>query len=179
MIKSLTITAIVIFLLMGINPSVGSEKIQIVPSEYEGKEAGDDCEGKNLDDFVYQGTLAWEDAGYCVKDEECEPAEHLICIGTGVGGFLPDFRAENAAKVSASFGGLVYMTLAMLVLFVAIGLQAYPTFRVYDALSFSGKLSDKVLLVAAVGYALSLVVSFVACKVSLAKGAQALDARDF
>ena len=85
MIKSLTITAIVIFFLMGINPSVGSEKIQIVPSEYEGKEAGDDCEGRNLDDFVYQGTLAWEDAGYCVKDEECEPAEHLICIGTGVG----------------------------------------------------------------------------------------------
>ena len=67
----------------------------------------------------------------------------LAGMGTGVGGILPDFKAENAAKVSASFGGLVYMTLAVLTLFVVITLQAYPTFRLYDALAFSGKLGEK------------------------------------
>jgi len=50
----------------------------------------------------------------------------VAALSLGVGALLPDYRAESAAKVAASFGALVCMTLAMLVAFALVGCAAYP-----------------------------------------------------
>lgn len=53
-------------------------------------------------------------------------ATAVAALSLGVGALLPDYRAESAAKVAASFGALVCMTLAMLVAFALVGWAAYP-----------------------------------------------------
>jgi hypothetical protein len=38
----------------------------------------------------------------------------VASIATGIGAMLPDYRAESAAKVAASYGGLVCMSVAII-----------------------------------------------------------------
>lgn len=47
-------------------------------------------------------------------------------LSAGIGAVLPDYRAESAAKVAASFGGLVCMSLSLLVAFALVACAAYP-----------------------------------------------------
>ncbi|MBK8479855.1 MAG: hypothetical protein IPL40_01550 [Proteobacteria bacterium] len=89
-------------------------------------------------------------------------------ISLGVGALLPDYRAESAAKVAASFGALVCMTLAMLVAFALVGWAAYP------AAVLAGQRVARVgwLVVCALG---ALLTTGVAVGLSLWLGGRALD----
>jgi ABC-2 type transport system permease protein len=55
----------------------------------------------------------------------------VASIATGVGALMPDYRAESAAKVAASFGGLVCMSVAMLAAFAMVAWAAYPAYLIH------------------------------------------------
>jgi hypothetical protein len=55
----------------------------------------------------------------------------VASIATGIGAMLPDYRAESAAKVAASYGGLVCMSVAIISAFVIVGWAAYPAYLVH------------------------------------------------
>jgi ABC-2 type transport system permease protein len=74
-------------------------------------------------------------------------------MAIGIGAILPDYHAESAAKVAASFGGLVCMSLAIIVALALVGFAIYPahvlhhhhfwrplrlTFSIVSALTISG-----------------------------------------
>ena len=48
-------------------------------------------------------------------------------LGTGLGAIYPRFQIENAARISAGYGGVVYMILAMGLVLAVLLLEAYPT----------------------------------------------------
>ena len=55
----------------------------------------------------------------------------VAALSTGLGAVLPDYRAETAAKVAASFGGLVCMSLALLVGLALMACFVYPAMALY------------------------------------------------
>ncbi len=55
----------------------------------------------------------------------------VASIATGVGALMPDYRAESAAKVAASFGGLVCMSVAMIAAFAMVAWAAYPAYLLH------------------------------------------------
>lgn len=59
----------------------------------------------------------------------------VASLSTGLGALLPDYRAETAAKVAASFGGLVCMSVALLVGLALICCFIYPAMVLYHGLS--------------------------------------------
>ena len=52
----------------------------------------------------------------------------VATLSIGLGAMFPDFEAESAAKVAASFGGLVTMIAALVVAFVYVALASYPVY---------------------------------------------------
>ena len=83
-------------------------------------------------------------------------------IATGLGAVLPDYRAENPAKVAAGFGGLVSMTVSVLHAFALVALFAYPAWALERGLP--GRLGGAVaclagaLLLAGAGVAVPLLL---------------------
>jgi ABC-2 type transport system permease protein len=47
-------------------------------------------------------------------------------LSAGLGALMPDYRAESAAKVAASFGGLICMSLSLLVALALVACAVYP-----------------------------------------------------
>ena len=61
-------------------------------------------------------------------------AVSVVTLSVGLGAMMPDFKAESAAKVAASFGGLVCMSLAFLVAISLVLLSIYPAFYLHRGL---------------------------------------------
>ena len=55
----------------------------------------------------------------------------VVTLATGLGAMMPDFRAESAAKVAASFGGLVCMSVAFIVAISLVLLSIYPAIYIH------------------------------------------------
>ncbi|MCC6750878.1 MAG: hypothetical protein IT371_24685 [Deltaproteobacteria bacterium] len=58
----------------------------------------------------------------------------VAALSIGVGALLPDYKAESAAKVAASFGGLVCMTISIVVSLTFVALAAYPAYLLHRGL---------------------------------------------
>jgi ABC-2 type transport system permease protein len=56
-------------------------------------------------------------------------------LSVGLGAVLPDYRADSAAKVAASFGGLICMSVAIVVALVQVALSVYPAFVLHTGRS--------------------------------------------
>lgn len=55
-----------------------------------------------------------------------------VCgLGMGLGAAYPRFRVENPAKIASGFGGVVYMILAMVLVFAVLCLEFYPMYLFY------------------------------------------------
>jgi ABC-2 type transport system permease protein len=75
----------------------------------------------------------------------------IVALGLAVGAAYPNFEAENAAKIAAGAGGLVYMVLCMSFIGTVVVLEAWPVY-----VFFMTRLSGGVFSVAAlVGIAAS------------------------
>jgi len=114
--------------------------------------------------------LAIYDAGLC--------AFAICALGVGLGAMMPDFNAENPAKVAASFGGLLYMTSALVFLTGIIAIQAYPTFRLLMAFQYDRQLTAGFWIGAVVGVGGSLLVTVLVCMAVLRRGSASLEARE-
>ncbi len=55
----------------------------------------------------------------------------VSALSTGLGALLPDYKAETAAKVASSFGGLICMCSALLVGLSLVVLSIYPSIVIY------------------------------------------------
>jgi len=56
----------------------------------------------------------------------------IVALGLAVGATYPNFEAENAAKVAAGAGGLVYMVLCMSFIAAVVTLEAWPVYVVFS-----------------------------------------------
>jgi len=52
-------------------------------------------------------------------------------LGVGLGAIYPSFEAENATRIAAGFGGVVYMVLSMTATLTVLVLQAGPAYVVH------------------------------------------------
>ena len=55
----------------------------------------------------------------------------VASVAVGVGAVVPNYRADNAAKVAASFGGLVCMSSAMLAALAVLAWVIYPAWWIH------------------------------------------------
>ena len=55
----------------------------------------------------------------------------VASLSTGLGALLPDYKAETAAKVASSFGGLICMCSALLVGLALVLLSVYPSIVIF------------------------------------------------
>lgn len=85
----------------------------------------------------------------------------IVALGLAVGAAYPKFDADNAAKVAAGVGGLVYMILCMSFIGLVVVLEAWPVYAV-----FMGRLHGQPLLpwqwasiVGSLGMAAALIIA--------------------
>ncbi|MBM4318655.1 MAG: hypothetical protein FJ125_01525, partial [Deltaproteobacteria bacterium] len=52
-------------------------------------------------------------------------------MGTGLGALFPSFEAENASRIAAGFGGIVYMVLTMSAILLVLLLAAWPVYLLH------------------------------------------------
>lgn len=76
----------------------------------------------------------------------------IVALGLAVGAAYPNFEAENAAKVAAGAGGLVYMVLCMSFIGAVVVLEAWPVY-----VFFMTRLSGGVFTIASL---MSIAASF-------------------
>ncbi len=103
----------------------------------------------------------------------------VSAMAVGFGARMPDFKAENLAKVASGFGGVVYMADALAYIGVVVLLEAYPTYRIYDATIYDYPLSRGQLAACAGCYSAVVVVSAITAFTALRDGANALEAREY
>ena len=71
----------------------------------------------------------------------------VVGMALGFGALYPRFYIDNPAKIAVGFGGAVYMIVAMLMIFLVVIAEAYPTYLFFIAhhnqvpVSFSGWVS--------------------------------------
>ncbi|MGH7718002.1 MAG: putative ABC transporter permease subunit [Gemmatimonadaceae bacterium] len=71
----------------------------------------------------------------------------LAGMALGLGVLFPQFRTENAAQIPTSFGGLVYMMLAVLLIGSVVVLEARPVYSYLSARTFGGSADPAAMLV--------------------------------
>jgi ABC-2 type transport system permease protein len=54
-------------------------------------------------------------------------------LGVGMGALYPRFHVENAAQISVSYGGVIYMVLSMTFIAVSVVLLLTPTSAIFTA----------------------------------------------
>jgi ABC-2 type transport system permease protein len=66
----------------------------------------------------------------------------ITSLGVGLGAVFPRFKHENVAQIPTGFGGIVYMLITMLFIGAVIIIEAWPTYRIFKAQTFSGCISS-------------------------------------
>jgi ABC-2 type transport system permease protein len=99
----------------------------------------------------------------------------VSALAVGLGAQMPDFKAENLAKVASGFGGVVFMACALVYLGAIVLFEAYPTYLV----ARNGfELSGRQWLLSGACYAAVLVTSAVVGRLALDRGARSLEQRE-
>jgi ABC-2 type transport system permease protein len=82
----------------------------------------------------------------------------IVALALAVGAAYPNFEAENAARVAAGMGGLVFMVLCMSFIGALVVLEAWPVYVIFRTRLTGGGLDGRSLLgiAASFGAALSL-----------------------
>jgi len=57
----------------------------------------------------------------------------IVGLALGLGALYPRFNIDNPAKIAVGFGGVVYMILSMIMIFLVVVIEAYPTYIFYVA----------------------------------------------
>lgn len=102
----------------------------------------------------------------------------ISALAVGMGARMPDFKAENLAKVASGFGGVVYMACALVYLGAVVLLEAYPTYVVYDMSVYQYSLGTRRTLGVVACYAGVLLLSAAVAWVALEGGARSLEGRE-
>jgi ABC-2 type transport system permease protein len=102
----------------------------------------------------------------------------LVGLATGMGARYPRFSAESMTQVAASYGGIVFMILAVLFIVVMTAMLAWPS-SIYLWHQFRGvPISGLQRLWMAAGFLLAAVFSFVTFWFPMRAGVRALEEMD-
>jgi ABC-2 type transport system permease protein len=82
----------------------------------------------------------------------------IVALGLAVGAAYPKFDADNAAKVAAGMGGLVFMILCMSFIGAVVVLEAWPVYAIFMSRLYETPLSPltQATIAASLGTALAL-----------------------
>lgn len=80
-------------------------------------------------------------------------------LAIGAGTYFPQFETENAAQIPTSFGGLVFMMAATVLIAAVIMLEARPVYLYLSARSFGGALDPAEMITGLVAAALLCLVT--------------------
>ena len=89
----------------------------------------------------------------------------IVALGLAVGAAYPKFEADNAAKVAAGVGGLVYMILCMSFIGAVVVLEAWPVYAIFMSRLHEAPLSG--LSEASVGGSLAAAAALIAAVFAL------------
>lgn len=98
----------------------------------------------------------------------------ICAIAISLGAIMPNFKADNPVKAAASFGGLVFMSAALILIFTVLSLQAMPTYFILKTQHLSGILDWHFYLSALFGFVLPLIILYAIAKSFLRHAAQNL-----
>jgi ABC-2 type transport system permease protein len=95
-------------------------------------------------------------------------------VAVGMGAMYPDFRADSAARVAAGPAGVLFMVMALILVFVVIGLLGVPVYLVLKA-ELEGVALQTTAWVASVGAVVAAIgVCWAATVIPLRMGARSL-----
>jgi len=99
-------------------------------------------------------------------------------LGIGLGAIYPKFRHENAAQISAGYGGVVFMLIATGFIAVVVALLAWPVYEYFTARSAGGQVSLAQAGAFALCLALVAVVNAACCIIPMRRGIKSLEERE-
>ena len=100
----------------------------------------------------------------------------LVGLAAGMGAMYPRFNAENLTQVAGSYGGISYMSVAVLFIIVEIALVAWPS-TVYLWFDFRGlRIPPAYRLGMVVSFGAAVAVSLLVWRKAMQKGVEALEA---
>jgi len=100
----------------------------------------------------------------------------LTGMGVGMGAIYPRFEVENVAQIPSSFGGLLYMILAVGFIGVILLLEAVPVYLVFSARFYGSALSSGSMAAIAFSFLLLVMLFALALWVPMQRGLLALKA---
>ena len=100
----------------------------------------------------------------------------IVMLGLAFGATYPKFDADNAAKVAASMGGLVYMVTCMSYIAVVVLLEAFPVYWIFEARFRGHALSASGFVVCVVFFSAVVVLTLAVLALSVRYGQRKLEA---
>jgi hypothetical protein len=99
----------------------------------------------------------------------------IAALGLCFGSLYPQFEHENAAKIPSSFGGVVYMILAILFIGANVVLEAWPLWTILFARLVNRPLSTAEMAGIAASFSAVLALDVGVFAAATAKGIEALE----
>jgi len=99
----------------------------------------------------------------------------IVGLALGLGALYPRFNIDNPAKIAVGFGGVVYMILSMIMIFLVVVIEAYPTYLFYVANYTSNSLSVWAYPSAIFAGAVVIFLSIFGCLIPVRAGIKSLE----
>ena len=97
-------------------------------------------------------------------------------LGVGLGAMYPKFRYENAAQISAGYGGVVYMLIASGFIGAVVTLLAWPVYVYFSTINAGLGETPLEYALSALCFAVAAAINVAACVIPMKKGLESLDA---
>jgi len=102
-----------------------------------------------------------------------------VGMALGFGALFPRFTVENPAKIAVGFGGALYMIVAMIMIFLVVVVEAFPTYLYFESRLLGRPLSEWALPSALIAGGIVLLVSVSAFLVPIRAGIKYLEKMEF
>jgi len=99
----------------------------------------------------------------------------IVALALAVGATYPNLDADNAAKVAASAGGMVYMVLCLSFIGLVVVLEAWPVYEVFNSRFRGAAISTNVWMSVAASCAAVVGVVLAVVIVSIRHGIRRLE----
>jgi ABC-2 type transport system permease protein len=100
----------------------------------------------------------------------------IVALALAVGAAYPNLDADNAAKVAASAGGLVYMVLCMSFIGAVVVLEAWPVYAIFSSRFTRVPLSTATQISVVLSFAAVVAIIVAVLVVSIRSGIKRLEA---
>jgi len=96
-------------------------------------------------------------------------------LGIGIGAIFPKFRYENAAQISAGYGGVIYMLFSMGFIAVVVALLSWPVYVFFNAGYTGVPMTAAQAALSGLCFLSVVVINVLACVLPMRRGLKALE----